>query len=250
MLNASRLLVDGDRFRMESADGIYDGVFTIDVEADPAQIDIAFVEGPEAGERAYGIYRLDRDRLELCLGVVGAARPARFVSVAGSGHALERLRRVSGARPDGVDGGTRQKAAASPVTMPAAADESAFALAMTPLLATLQGEWTPLAVVTSGAALQPAMLAFGSRTIAGNETRVVFGGQVMVHARMRIDESQTPIAVDYLNVGRGPRAVSLGILGIDGDVLRVCMASAGAPRPAEFTSVKGDGRTLTEWRRR
>ena len=94
------------------------------------------------------------------------------------------------------------------------------------------------------------MLSFGSRTIAGNETRVVFGGQVMVHAKMRIDESETPIAVDYLNIGRGPRTVSHGILALDGDVLRVCMAAAGAPRPAAFVSAPGSGHLFSEWRRR
>ena len=250
MTAESRLLVDGDRFRMESPDGVYEGVFTIGVDADPAQIDLEFVEGPEAGERAFGIYRLDGDQLQLCLGVVGASRPVTFATSAGSGHALERLRRSSAARPDGVDGGTRQ-----PDTRPAAGaapavDESAFSAVMTPFLSSLQGEWTPVALVTSGSPLQAAMLSFGSRTIAGNETRVVFGGQVMVHAKMRIDESETPIAVDYLNIGRGPRTVSHGILALDGDVLRVCMAAAGAPRPAAFVSAPGSGHLFSEWRRR
>ena len=250
MTSDSRLLVDGDRFRMESPDGVHEGVFTIDVDADPAQIDIEFVEGPEAGERACGIYRLHGDQLQLCLGVVGASRPVTFATSAGSGHALERLRRSSAARPDAVDGGTRQ-----PDTRPAAdaapvVNESAFAAPMTPLLSSLQGEWTPVALVNNGSPLQAGMLSFGSRTIASNETRVVFGGQVMVHAKMWIDESETPIAVDYLNIGRGPRTVSCGILALDGDVLRVCMAAAGAPRPAVFASAPGSGHLFSEWRRR
>jgi uncharacterized protein (TIGR03067 family) len=251
MMGEARLLVDGDRFRMESPEGAYEGVFTLDVEVDPPQIDIEFVEGPEAGEHAYGIFRLEDDRLELCLGVVGATRPAGFVTSPGSGHALERLRRSSAARPEGVDGGTRRTPAAS---TPAAAlkpvDESVFALHMTPLLASLQGDWTPVALVTGGSALQKAMLPFGSRSIAGNETKVVFGGQVMVHAKMRIDDTYTPIAVDYLNIGRGPKAVTHGIMALEGDLLRVCMAPAGAPRPTSFTSDKTNGCTLSEWQRR
>ena len=47
-------------------------------------------------------------------------------------------------------------------------------------------------------------LAFGSRTSTGNEVKVVFGGQAMVHAKMRIDERVTPMAVDYLNLGPMP----------------------------------------------
>ena len=106
----SRLLVDGDRFRMESPEATYEGIFTIDVDAEPASIDIEFVEGPEAGQWSYGIYQIDGDDLVLCIGLVGAARPARFATTRGSGHALERLRRSSPARPERVTGGRREGA--------------------------------------------------------------------------------------------------------------------------------------------
>src|SRR5258708_37617728 len=82
------------------------GVFLIDVEAKPAGIDIEFVEGPEAGRWSYGIYRFDGADLILCLGLTGAPRPTRFATTSGSGHALERLRRVSAARPADGTGGT------------------------------------------------------------------------------------------------------------------------------------------------
>ena len=49
MTSQSRMLMDGDRFRMESPEATYEGVFALDVEADPARIDIEFIEGPEAG---------------------------------------------------------------------------------------------------------------------------------------------------------------------------------------------------------
>ena len=60
-LEASRLLIDGDRFRTESPEATYEGVFNINVEAQPHEIDIEFVEGPEAGNWNYGIFRLDGD---------------------------------------------------------------------------------------------------------------------------------------------------------------------------------------------
>ncbi len=47
--DSSRLLIDGDRFRTESPEAIYEGVFNINVESQPHEIDIEFVEGPEAG---------------------------------------------------------------------------------------------------------------------------------------------------------------------------------------------------------
>ena len=60
-LEASRILIDGDRFRTESPEANYEGIFNINVEAQPHEIDIEFVAGPEAGNWNYGIFRLDGD---------------------------------------------------------------------------------------------------------------------------------------------------------------------------------------------
>jgi uncharacterized protein (TIGR03067 family) len=244
---AAQLLIDGDRFRMESPDATYDGVFIIDVDQDPHHIDFEFVEGPEAGEWSYGIYAFEREELTICLGLVGSSRPKRFATTKGSGHALERFDRVSSDRPATVTGGTQRPRstatrAASPIV-----DKSQFAQAMTPLLEQLQGEWLPVALVTNGAPLQSAFLAYGSRTQTGNETKVVFGGQTMVHALMRLDESVSPVAIDYLNIGKGSPVVSLGILDWVGGDMRVCMAKPGDPRPGEFSCNQGSGRTLSVW---
>jgi uncharacterized protein (TIGR03067 family) len=244
----ARLLIDGDRFRMESPEASHEGEFNIDVEQDLPRIDIEFIAGPETGEWSYGIYRLDGDDLTLCLGLAGSPRPTRFATTAGSGHALERLRRVSSERPQGVTGGTRSAAARQ--SEPArAVDEAAFTLRPTPLLERLQGTWRPVSLVTSGKPLDAAFLAYGSRTQTGNETRVVFGGQTIVHALMNLDELASPVAIDYLNIGKGPRAISLGILDWIGDDLRVCMAKAGETRPSDFSCDPGSGRTLSRWRR-
>jgi uncharacterized protein (TIGR03067 family) len=249
MLAKSRLLLDGDRFRTESPEGNYEGVFTLDVEAEPAQIDIEFVEGPDAGNWSYGIFRLDGDALHLCLGLVGAERPNRFTTTPGSGHALERLRRSSSARPANVRGGQRKSAPAEPGPS-SSVDEAGFELKTTPFLERLQGEWTPLALVTDGKPLDPSLLSYGSRTIADNETRVIFGGQVMLHARMRFDEAQSPIAVDYLSIGRGAKGVTLGVVELHDDVVRFCIAPAGAARPSDFSCERGSGRTFSEWKRK
>jgi uncharacterized protein (TIGR03067 family) len=254
MLANARLLIDGDRFRTESPEANYDGVFTIDVDEKPSQIDIEFVEGPEAGGVSHGLFELDGDRLTLCLSLLaGGARPTAFVAERGSGHALERLQRVSASRPVGITGGTRVEApppTASKKRSTSTVDSSAFDTPMTPSLERLQGEWTPTELVMDGKPMPKEWLAFGLRTMTGNEMRVTFNGQPMAHAKVRLDERATPTAVDYLHLGGSHKgAVSLGIMQWMGDEVRFLIAAPGDSRPADFESVARTA-TLSRWRRR
>lgn len=246
-LAQSRLLIDGDRFRMESPEAIYEGIFNIDVDQKPAQIDIEFVEGPEAGNWSYGLFTLVDDDLTICIGLTGAPRPTDFLTTPQSGHALEYLRRSSATRPDDVTGGSRDLTPKPQVQ----AFEGEFESAMTPLLERLQGEWTPVELTMDGNSLPPMMLKMGSRTSTGTETKVVFGGQVMVHAKVRIDESVTPFAVDYLNLG-GPSkgTLSFGIMRWVGEDCQFCMAPPGAARPTDFSCDTGSKRTTSRWKRK
>ena len=247
-LTHSRMLIDGDRFRMESPEATYEGIFTIDVEATPPQIDIDFIEGPEAGSRCEGIFELAGDDLRMCLGLVGKSRPTAFATSPGSGQALERLRRASAARPADVTGGTPSALAPPSAVDPAAA--SAFEVRMTELLRKLEGAWVPTELVMDGKPMPEQWLAMGSRTGTGNEVKVMFGGQTMLHAKIRIDEQTEPTAVDYLNLaGKHAAAVSLGIMEWVGDEVRFLIMPAGEPRPTTFTSPPGAS-TLSRWRRR
>ncbi len=246
MLTTSNLLLDGDRFRMESPEATYDGIFTIDVEKEPHWIDIAFNEGPEAGNRCEGLFQLDGDQMTICLGLAGSARPERFATAPGSGHALEVLVRAENARPTGVDGGTRSASKPIPV-----ADPGDFDSALTPNMEKLQGVWEPLELITSGTPLQGSYLPFGSRTNSGVETKVVFGGQTMVHAKMRFNEAAVPSEVDYLNLlGRAKGSISLGLFRWDGDEAVFCMGAPGTPRPSDFSCDAGSGRILSRWKRK
>ena len=247
-LKLSRILMDGDRFRTESPEADYEGIFTIDAEQSPAHIDIEFVTGPEAGETCHGIYALEGEELTICLGVVGASRPQQFATRPGSGHALEHLRRASKDRPANVTGGTPPPPA--PPVVVDRADPSAFEGAMTPLLQRLQGEWSAIELVTDGRALPAEWLAHGVRRMQGNELEVVFGGQKMVHAKVRIDERARPVAIDYLSLsGKTRGTVTYGIMEWIGEDVRFLMAPAGAPRPAEFPATPSRG-TLSRWRKR
>ena len=250
MVKASRLLIDGDRFRTESPEANYDGVFTIDVEQTPPHIDIEFVEGPEAGGVSYGIYQLDGGRLTLCLGLMAnTTRPRTFATTPGSGHALESLERISAGRPANVTGGAAN-ATKTGTAAEEPADPSSFEVEMTPLLERLQGEWIPVELFMDGKPMPSQWLAFGTRTMNGNEMKVVFGGQTMVHAKVRIDESVTPIAVDYLNLMKKQAGtITRGIMDCAGDEARFLIAAPGEPRPDAFTASPPTG-TYSRWRRK
>jgi uncharacterized protein (TIGR03067 family) len=252
MLASSRILIDGDRFRTESPEANYDGVFTIDVEATPPHIDIEFIEGPEAGNWSHGIYELDGERLTLCLGVLaGVARPTAFAAKTGSGHALERLQRVSASRPANVTGGTKRAPAAPSAAdgKPEKVDPALFDVPMTPMLQRLQGDWIAVELVTDGKPMPEQWLAYGSRTNVGNEVKVVFGGQTFLHAKQRIDERASPMAIDYLNLAGKKGTVSRGIMEWIGDEVRFSIAAPGASRPSDFAAPPAKG-TFSRWRRK
>lgn len=256
---ASRLLIDGDRFRTESPEATYEGVFNIDVEAEPHRIEINFVEGPEAGNRSRGIFRLQGDRLELCLDMNGNAAPAAFVTTKGSGHAYEILRRTSGSRPDAVTGGRGSASPGAPAcgdpasaaarTGEAIAEAAGFDHEPSPTLARLQGAWTAEGLVLDGAALPSSMLRTARRTATGNEIKVHVGGRLVVHALVRIDERPRPMEIDYLlQSGPAKGSIQRGIMEWRGETACFCMSASGSPRPTDFTCEKGSGRTLSFWR--
>jgi uncharacterized protein (TIGR03067 family) len=92
--------------------------------------------------------------------------------------------------------------------------------------------------------MQAAWLPFASRTQTGVETKVVFGGQTQVHAKIRFHESAAPMQVDYYNlVGKAKGSVSRGLFRWDGEEAVFCIAAPGAPRPSDFSSGAGSGRT-------
>jgi len=173
----------------------------------PAHIDIESSKDLKPATWSYGIYRFDGDDLVLCLGLTGAPRPTQFATTSGSGHALERLRRSSPARPAHRDRRRAQRLGvhdAAVGTQPSST-RTAFALAMTPLLERLNRGMGTGALVEDGSRWPTRISRTGLRTLTGNETKVCSAGQVMVHAKIRIDEAQTPIAVDYVNVDEAPR---------------------------------------------
>lgn len=245
MFEASRLLIDGDRFRTESPEATYEGIFNINVEADPHEIDIEFVAGPEAGNWNFGIFRVEGDQLELCLDMNGKPRPARFGTSPGTGHAYEKLIRSSHSRPEQVTGGTPAVGQSAPPVQ----DCVGFDYVESRTLTRLQGEWTAVKLVREGQEVPAAMLTTGLRSATKNRLKITFGGQLIIDALVRIDEGTDPIDVDYYNLcGQAKGTVQHGIMKWVSDAICVNMASPGQPRPNDFTAAAGSGRTLSQWR--
>ena len=244
-LQSSRILIDGDRFRTESPEATYEGVFNINVETQPHQIDIEFVEGPEAGSKNFGIYRLDHDQLEICLDLNGNPRPEGFCTAVGKGHAYETLKRTSHGRPADVTGGS----VTAPPQSPDAQDCIGFDFVDGPTLVRLQGHWAPVKIVLDGQPLPAMMLRTGQRSATKNEIQISFGGRIMIHALIRLDETMDPIQVDYFNLdGVSKGAIQHGLMKWIGDEACFCMAAPGKPRPSDFTCDPGSGRMLSQWR--
>jgi uncharacterized protein (TIGR03067 family) len=245
MTGNSRILIDGDRFRTESPEATYEGVFNINVEAQPHEIDIEFIAGPEAGNWNYGIFRLADDKFELCLDMNGQPRPTAFRTFPGSGHAYERLVHSSRSRPADVSGGT-PPAQQSP---PDKVDPAEFSYVECSTLTRLQGEWSAVQVVLDGNELPAMMLATGLRTATQNQVKVTFGGQLMIDALARIDDRADPIHIDYFNqCGQAKGQAQLGIMKWVEHEVCIIMAAPGQPRPTDFVCTAGSGRTLSRWR--
>jgi hypothetical protein len=93
------------------------------------------------------------------------------------------------------------------------------------------------------------MLKTGLRSAHENEVKVTFGGQLMIHALVRINEIADPIEVDYYSLcDRTKGVVQHGIMRWLGEVACFHMAAAGQPRPKDFTCAPGSGGTLSHWR--
>ena len=65
----------------------------LDPRKDPKSIDVIPDGGPSRGKRVLGIYKLDGDRLMICMAAPDASRPETFRADNGSGCTLTTFRR-------------------------------------------------------------------------------------------------------------------------------------------------------------
>jgi uncharacterized protein (TIGR03067 family) len=223
------IVVDGSRFVATGMGDEYTGIVTLSLTKKPKTIDLAFTAGPPAGTTNRGIYKLDGDVWTLCLATRGDARPRGFRTRENTGHALETLGRAA------VRSNVTPRAFAPP-DMPNGSPS------------VIDGEWAMVSAVLNGTPLAPEMVKYCTRITRGGVTKIIAGGNTMLDASFTLDPALGHI--DYVNrSGKQNGKSQAGIYELTGHSLRICTAAPGKPRPTDFTSVKGDGRSFTEWQR-
>jgi uncharacterized protein (TIGR03067 family) len=236
MLSGARIEIEGSRFTSAGMGTIYEGTVKVNSMTKPRRIDLHFDSGPEAGNVNHGIYELKGGLWKLCIATRGDARPAEFATSAGSGIALETLRRAA-KKPVRTAKAAAVAAASVSVPVPAPATE-------------IEGEWRMIEGIMNGVRMDDGAVQWVRRENRGNVSTVYAGPQTMLKVEFTYDPSQSPGAIDYVNLA-GPNKGKRqhGIYSLKRDVFTVCMAAPGAARPADFQTAKGDGRTFTVWKR-
>jgi uncharacterized protein (TIGR03067 family) len=114
--------------------------------------------------------------------------------------------------------------------------------------ATLQGSWSMISGAADGYTLPPEYVQSMRRVFGGSEVTVMMGQQLFFKATVVLGGSGSVRTIDYHMTG-GPTtgAVQLGIFAVAGDTVRFCFGAPNAPRPNDFTTTRGDGRTLSTW---
>ena len=224
----AQIVVSGSRFQSLGMGAVYEGTVELNPRKKPKHFDLVFTAGPEQGNRAPGIYDLRGDDWKLCIAVTGQTRPAEFATSPGSGHALEILRRGAAieARPETAG-------------IPAAATAHDPA-------PELEGEWQMTACNADGYPVPESMMKTGRRVARNGETESYFGQQRIMQASYTVDRDADPHTIDYA-LKNGHQ--QFGIWKFEGEILHICFAQPGKPRPADFTARKGQGHTFTAWKR-
>jgi uncharacterized protein (TIGR03067 family) len=117
-------------------------------------------------------------------------------------------------------------------------------------MAKLEGEWSMVSGNASGQSLPEEAVKSGKRVCNDGETTITISGKVFFKAKVTIDPTKKPKAIDYeMTEGPTKGKTHLGIYELDGDTVKFCFAAPGKDRPTDFTSKEGSERTLSVWKK-
>jgi RNA polymerase sigma factor (sigma-70 family) len=108
-LTSLKITFAGDKITVRGGGDAKEGTFKLDPAKKPKEIDLM-----HEGKTAQGIYRLDGDKLTLCLDDADKGRPTEFKSKAGTGLVLMVLRREKAGKGDKGPGGAGKGGARDP----------------------------------------------------------------------------------------------------------------------------------------
>ncbi len=242
------ITVRGSEFSSRGMGDDYSGTIELIADKKLKAFDLVFTAGPPAGTRNRGIYALESDTWTICLATRGDARPRRFATKPDSGLALETLVRGTPPRhrtPSAVATQGQQ------ILREPALEERKRRRAQDDTVASeIEGEFLMVSAVFDGKPLAPDMVKWCKRLTHGNVTRILAGPQTMLDAEFTLDPSKTPRQIDYVNrSGKNKGKKQAGIYEVSEGLLEICVGPPSGPRPTDFSSTKGDGRSYTVWRR-
>ena len=113
----------------------------------------------------------------------------------------------------------------------------------------LQGSWTLAALEMDGQKMPASMLANARIVIQGRRFTST-GMGAMYEGAVELDASHTPGHID-MKFDAGPESgnTNLGIYALEGDNLKICLATRGSLRPSSFASSSGSGFALETFTR-
>jgi uncharacterized protein (TIGR03067 family) len=93
-LKVIELTVEGDKYHFQNGDFSERGTYEFHPHQDPKALDIVVGQGADKGKIYLVIYRIEGDRLTICLQNDNKKRPREFTGQAGTGCVIEEWQRV------------------------------------------------------------------------------------------------------------------------------------------------------------
>jgi uncharacterized protein (TIGR03067 family) len=112
-------------------------------------------------------------------------------------------------------------------------------------LAAQQGTWTILSFTSDGNDLPLSQIVTWQRIVKGTHVAWKDGDQAMVELDIKIDPTQSPVALDStIATGDAKGQTLRAIYAFEDNILRVCFSPPGEPRPTQFTAAKDSGQLM------